>query len=185
MADTPAPGRKRPLETLMRFAPAAAALSLALALSASVSWSADRAPTPHVATLIAQGDAALARSDVQGAIDAYEAAMTVDPGYTPVLLKLAEAHRKEGLQGKAIGYYRDALARNPRDFAALAGEGEALAEKGAVEKANEKLADLQKLCGSNCPETAALSATLAALPPKSRVATADGTSTERKAPVDN
>ena len=68
----------------MRFAPAAAALSLALAMTASVGWSAERDPDPRAAMLIAEGQTALQGGDVQGAIDAYEAALVVDPGYTPL-----------------------------------------------------------------------------------------------------
>ncbi|WP_234030128.1 tetratricopeptide repeat protein [Erythrobacter mangrovi] len=184
MAATPAYGRKRPLEIMMRFAPAAAALSLALALTASVSWSADRAPAPHAAALLAQGDAALRHGDVQGAIDAYESALAIDPGYAPVLLKLAEAARKDGLQGKAIGYYREALDRDPRNFAAIAGEGEALVERGALEKARGNLAKLESLCGQSCPETAALTAAIAA-GPKPRILTADATMPESKSPQAN
>lgn len=168
----------------MRFAPAAAALSLALALTASVSWSADRTPAPHAAALIAQGDAALHQGDVQGAIDAYEAALAVDPSYSPVLLKLAEAARKDGLQGKAITYYREVLIRDPRNFSAMAGEGEALVERGALEKARGNLARLESLCGKSCPETAALTAAIAA-GPKPRIQTAEATLPEGRGPQAN
>tara|TARA_Y100001960_G_C14358088_1_gene672920 strand:+ start:113 stop:691 length:579 start_codon:yes stop_codon:yes gene_type:complete len=172
MADTPPIGRNTPLETLMRFAPAAAALSLALAATSSVGWADQREPAQRAAVLIAEGEAALAQNDVQGAIDAYEAALAVDPGYTPILLHLAEAARADQLQGKAIRYYRQALDRDPRNLAALAGEGEAMVEKGAVEKAKGNLAKLQSMCGQNCAETEQLSASIAAGPPK-RVQTAE------------
>lgn len=145
----------------MRFAPAAAALSLALALTASVSWSQERAPAPRAATLIAEGDAALQRGELQQAIDAFEAALAVDPAHTPTLLRLAEAARADRMQGKAIAYYREALAREPRNLAALAGEGEALAEKGAIEKARATLAKVESLCGADCPETRKVAAAIA------------------------
>jgi Tfp pilus assembly protein PilF len=174
MADTPTTGRTAPLETIMRFAPATAALSLALALTASVSWGADRAPAQRAGVLIAEGQAALRQGDAQAAIDAYEAALAVDPGYTPIFVRLAEVARFENLQGKAIRYYREALAREPRNLAAIAGEGEALVEKGAVERAKANLAKLQSMCGTNCPETVRLTATIAAGPPK-RVQTAEAT----------
>ncbi|MFT6610281.1 MAG: Tfp pilus assembly protein PilF, partial [Qipengyuania sp.] len=102
----------------MRFAPAAAALSLALAMTSSVGWAGDDAPTPRAAVLIAEGEAALAQGDTQGAIDAFEAALAVDPGHTPIFLRLAEAARADSLQGKAIRYYREALTREPRNLAA-------------------------------------------------------------------
>lgn len=156
----------------MRFAPAAAALSLALAASSSVGWAGQREPAPRAGVLIAEGQAALAEGDTQGAIDAYEAALAIDPGYTPIFLRLAEAARADSLQGKAIRYYREALARDPRNLAAIAGEGEALLEKGAVEKAKGNLAKLESMCGKSCAETQALSARIAAGPPK-RVQTAE------------
>jgi len=145
----------------MRFAPAAAAVSLVFAATSSVTIAGDRAPDPRAAALLAEGKAALAASETQAAIDAFEAALVIDPGYTPIFLELAEVARVEGLQGKAIRYYREALARDPGNFAAISGEGAALVEKGALEKAKRKLAQLQSLCGSNCPETVALQSSIA------------------------
>ncbi|NVE93885.1 tetratricopeptide repeat protein [Altererythrobacter lutimaris] len=145
----------------MRFAPAAVALSLVLAVSASVTSADDRQAAPRAATLIAQGDAALKAGDAQAAIDAFEAALAVDPGHTPIFLKLAEAARLDGLQGKAIRYYREALDRDPDNFAAISGEGLALVEKGALEKAKRNLTRLESLCGASCPETRDLKLSIA------------------------
>lgn len=149
----------------MRFAPAALALSLFLATTASMTGAQEREPNARAESLIMQGQAALSTGDTQGAIDAFEAALTVDPGYTPIFLELAEAARQEGLQGKAIKYYREALERDPGNFAAISGEGAALVEKGALEKAKRNLARLQSLCGDACPETLALETTIEAGPP--------------------
>lgn len=146
----------------MRFAPAAAALSLCLAMTASmINAGASTKPDPRAAALIAQGQAALQAGETQAAIDAFEAALTVDPGYTPIFIDLAEASRQSGLQGKAIRYYREALERDPGNIAAISGEGAALVEKGALEKAKRNLAKLQSLCGDKCPETVALQSTIA------------------------
>ena len=159
----------------MRFAPAAAALSLALALTASGGFAAPRTADPRAAGLLAQGQSALQAGDTQGAVDAYEAALAVDPGYTPTLLRLAEAARASDLQGKAIRYYREALTREPDNLQALAGEGAALAEKGAVEKAKERLALVQQECGKGvCEAAQALSAAIAR-GPVVRVQTAEVT----------
>lgn len=146
----------------MRFAPAAAALSLCLAMTASIGFAgAGEAPDPRATALIAQGQAALKAGETQAAIDAFEAALAVDPGYTPIFIDLAEASRQSGLQGKAIRYYREALERDPGNFAAISGEGAALVEKGALEKAKRNLAKLQSLCGDGCPETVALQTSIA------------------------
>lgn len=166
----------------MRYAPAAAALSLCLAMTASISNAgAGKAPDPRAAVLIAQGEQALAAGEPDAAIDAFEAALAVDPGYTPILVNLAEASRQQGLQGKAIRYYREALERDPGNFAAIAGEGSALVEKGALEKAKRNLATLQSLCGDRCPETQALQSTIARGAPQARLA-AD---TDKDAPAAN
>jgi hypothetical protein len=64
-------------------------------------------------------------------------------------------------------YYREALSRDPGNFAAISGEGAALVEKGALEKARRNLAKLQSLCGDQCPETVALQSTIArGVPPR-------------------
>ena len=140
----------------MRFGPVAAALSLFLAVNASVIQADDHKPAPRAAALVAEGRAALASGDAQAAIDAFEAALAVDPAYTAIFIELASAARADGLQGKAIRYYREALERDPGNFAAISGEGEALVEKGALAKAKEKLALLRNQCGGQCPETLAL-----------------------------
>jgi Tfp pilus assembly protein PilF len=149
-------------ELLMRFAAPAAALSLCLAMTASISLAgSETGPDPRAEALIAQGQALLAEGEPQQATDAFEAALAVDPGYTPIFIDLAEAARQQGLQGKAIRYYREALERDPGNFAAISGEGAALVEKGALEKAKRNLAKLQSLCGDQCPETVALQSSIA------------------------
>lgn len=144
----------------MRFGPAAAALSLALAVTASVGQAENYKPSPRAIALVAEGRAALASGDSQAAIDSFEAALAVDPGYTGIFIELAGAARKDGLQGKAIRFYREALKRDPGNFVAISGEGEALVEKGALEKAKANLALLKSKCGSDCPETAALASSI-------------------------
>lgn len=144
----------------MRFAPAAAALSLVALVSASVAVSAQREPDPRSASLVAEGRAQLQSGDTQAAIDSFEAALAIDPAHSEVYIYLAEAARANGLQGKAIHYYREMLERDPDNLAALSGEGAALVEKGAVEKAREKLAELQNVCGGACPEAQQLAAAI-------------------------
>lgn len=158
----------------MRYTPVAVALSLLVAISSSVTHSEASQPLdPRASMLLGQGRAALAAGDTSGAIDAYEAALTVAPGSVPVLLALADATRREGLQGKALHYYRVALAADPRNVAAIAGEGVALAEKGATEKAGRNLARLQTLCGKGCAEARSLAAAISRGPATPRVVTAE------------
>ena len=147
----------------MRFAPAGLSLSLALALTSSVAWTAAPVPLePRAAALVGEGRSALAAGNPDAAIDAFEAALAVQPGAPQITLELAEATRRQGLQGKALHYYREAIERDPRNFPAIAGEGLALIDKGAVEKARRNLVRLQTACGGNCPETRQLATALAA-----------------------
>lgn len=148
-------------ELAMRYTPAALAIALLAAVTSSAAFSAAEAPDPRAAQLVAEGRAALEAGDVQGATDAFEAALVVDPGYSAVYLDLASAARASGMQGKAIRYYRIVLAREPENLAALAGEGEALAEKGALGGARENLAQLEALCGATCAEVTQLNAAIA------------------------
>ena len=146
----------------MRYYAAALALSLLGGLSASVGHSAPSRPAdPRVAALMVQGQGELAAGRFDAAIDAYEAALTVQPGNVAVLLELAQATRRQGLQGKALHYYRLALANEPQNVIAISGEGMALAEKGALDRARRNLVRLRGLCGESCEATQQLSAAIA------------------------
>lgn len=149
-------------DILMRYTPVAIALALAAGVSSSVLQSAPaEALDPRAAALLEQGRADLSAGRNEAAVDAFEAALTVQPGSVPILVDLAGATRRLGMQGKAIHYYREALEIDPRNLAAIAGEGGAMAEKGATEKANRNLARLKTMCGGNCAEATQLSAVIA------------------------
>ncbi|WP_305095853.1 tetratricopeptide repeat protein [Croceibacterium aestuarii] len=144
----------------MRYTPAALALSLLIGVTASVGMAEDLQTDPRSAALEAQGRSQLQAGQLQMAVDSFEAALVIDPANTRVYLDLAAAARAQGLQGKAIHYYREALERDPKNFAALSGEGEAMLEKGAVEKARRNLAQLESLCGAQCSESRELAAAI-------------------------
>ena len=146
----------------MRYFPAALALSLALAVTGSMGQARMADPAdPRAADLLNNGRIELAHGEVDAATDAFESALVVDPGYAGTLVALGDAARKAGLQGKAIHYYRVALERDPNDVAAIAGEGSAMAEKGALDKARANLVRLEGLCGKGCAETHVLADAIA------------------------
>jgi len=146
----------------MRYTPAALALSALLAVTASVGYSAPPQPeNPRVQALIQQGRSPLIAGNVDAAVDAYEAALTIQPGNTALYLALGEATRRQGMQGKAIHYYRLALDADPKNVLAISGEGSAMAEKGAMEKARRNLTQLEGLCGASCDATRQLAAAIA------------------------
>ncbi len=106
------------------------------------------------------GDAALAGGQTAAATDAYETAAAIDPANGLAFVGLAAAARADGLPGKAIRFYREALMLDARDTAALAGIGMAFADKGAVDQARATLASLDQVCGTGCPGRADLVAAL-------------------------
>lgn len=146
----------------MRYWPAAFALSLLAVLSASTGTAkVNEVIDPRAQALLETGRGQLASGEIDSAIDSFEAALTVDPGYPATYLALGQAARRAGMQGKAIHYYREALEREPNNLAAISGEGGALAEKGALEKAKANLKRLQGLCGKACPEAEQLAGVIA------------------------
>ncbi len=148
-------------EQIMRFTPAALALALLAGVTSSMSHSATPSPLdPRAAALVQQGRAALVAGKIDEAIDAYESALAIQPGHVAIYLNLAEATRKQGMQGKALHYYRQALKIDPSNQYAIAGEGAALVEKGAVEKARRNLVRLQQLCGGDCAASLELAAAI-------------------------
>lgn len=162
----------------MRYTPVAVALSLLAAVTASVGYSAPpQKLDPRAEALLEAGRAQLAAGHADAAIDAFESALVVQPASVPVLLSLAEATRRQGMQGKALHYYREALEKDPQNVAAISGEGAALAEKGAVEKARRNLARLKGICGDSCEATRDLAAAIAK-GPTIRVVTAEAVTPE-------
>ena len=119
---------------------------------------------------LAKGKAAMAAGKLEDATDALETALAVDPRNRAAFVTLGDVARKEGLNGKAIRHYRDAMLLDPNDVAAIGGEGQALLAKGAVKQAQADLAKLQKLCRTGCVESQQLAAAIAKGPPATTLA---------------
>jgi Tfp pilus assembly protein PilF len=161
--------RNTVLELFMRFSPPVIAMGLTLLVVSSVGQGQrpDAAIDPVSAALTAEGRGLLAAGKYAEATDALESALVADPKNRVAFVALAQAAQREGLSGKAIRYYREALLIEPNDVAALAGQGEAMAAKGAIERAKENLSRVVKLCVASCPEQARLATAIeqAATPP--------------------
>lgn len=146
----------------MRLTPPAIALATVLATVSSVSHSQRPDNQIDIRSLalmrFAQGEVAAGR--LGAANDALESALAVDPRNRQAFVVLAEVAKRQGLPGKAIRFYREALLIEPNDVVALAGQGEALVAKGAVTKARENLARVKTLCTANCPEQQNLAAAI-------------------------
>ena len=151
----------------MRLTPIALSVALALATIGS----AGQGEQPRVqlnlrsVALVQQGEALAASKQYDAAIDALETALAVDPRNRAAFVALARVAQAQKLPGKAIRLYAEALKLEPNDVNALAGQGEALVQRGAVERAKQNLAKVKAACSGTCPQAAQLAAVIAKGPP--------------------
>jgi tetratricopeptide (TPR) repeat protein len=156
------------LELIMRYLPvaAAAAMTLLTVSTAVQGQRPDSAIDARSSAWVAKGKAAQAAGNLDGATDAFESALAVDPRNREGFIGLGEIARVRDLPGKAIRYYREALELQPDDVAALKEQGEALVQQGAVDRAKGNLTKLRAICSKKaCPEVAQLTAAIAKGPP--------------------
>ena len=151
----------------MRYAPLAivAALGLAAVSTMVQGQKRDADIDPRSLQLLAEARVKLDKGELSPAIDALETALAVDPRNRGAFVALGDGARAEGLPGKAVRFYREALELEPDDVAALAGQGDALVQKGAVTKARENLARIKRLCADPCPQAVTLAAVIDKGPP--------------------
>jgi tetratricopeptide (TPR) repeat protein len=152
------------LEIVMRLSPFVLCLGLAAStLSvAVVGQRPDDQIAPKSVELMKQGETLLAQGKYVEADDALETALAVDPKNRAAFTVMARVAIKEKLFGQAIHLTNKALLLEPTDRDALAVQGEAMVELGALPRAKENLAKLQQLCGNaGCPELAVLSTAIA------------------------
>ena len=115
---------------------------------------------PRSMEVLRQGESLLTAGRFTDADDALEAALAVDPRNRAAFVVMARVAQKQKLFGQAIRFTNKALALEPRDRDALAVQGEAMVELGAVPRAKDNLVKLQKLCPSGCQQLAMLSAAI-------------------------
>jgi Tfp pilus assembly protein PilF len=155
------------MEILMRLTPIAlaAAIALATVASAGQGQKPDDQIDPRSVALTQQAQSLAAASRYQEATDLLESALAVDPRNRQAYVGLARAALGLKLPGKAIKFYFEALKLEPNDVAALAGQGEALVQRGAIERAKQNLARIKTLCANPCPQATQLAAIIARGPP--------------------
>ena len=146
----------------MRFSPAAIALSLTLAImsSASISGRADNDIDARSVALVKTGDEEASAGRVDSAIGWYESALAVDPRNRAAYISMARAVKSQGLNGKAISFYTEALEIYANDQIALAEQADAFIAKGALEQARKNMARLTTVCRADCASVARLSRTI-------------------------
>ncbi len=136
----------------MRFSPAAIALSACFAVmsSAGLGKLPDYQIKPASVEYLAKGDEAAKAGNAQEARDWYETALVVDPRNRQAYIALARLTRSQGLNGKAIRFYTEALELDPNDLMALSEQTDVMISKGALEAARKNLARLRMVCRSEC-----------------------------------
>ena len=117
---------------------------------------------PQSVTFVKQGETLLSQGKLVEADDALESALVIDPKNRAAFTVMARVSIKQKLYGQAIRLTNKALSLEPTDRDALAVQGEAMVELGALPRAKENLEKLQKLCGNaGCPQVATLSTAIA------------------------
>ena len=151
----------------MRLTPIAVTGAIMLASLASAGWSqkADDQIDARSVALTQQAQALSAQARYQEATDLLETALAVDPRNRAAYIGLARAAQGLKLPGKAVKFYYEALQLEPNDLTALSGQGEALVQRGAVDRAKANLARVRSLCKGACPQATTLAAAIAKGPP--------------------
>jgi len=174
------------LETVMRFTPASIALAAVLTTvsSAGLTQRPDAQIDPRSIEWQHAGEAARKSGNLEGANDALESALAIDPRNRAAYIELAVVARAQGLQGKAIRLYNEALLLDPADVGALVGQGEAMVEKGAIAKAKDNLAQAQKLCRADCGGVGQLAAAIEKGPPPTVLSVKEEITAPKAAPTE-
>jgi tetratricopeptide (TPR) repeat protein len=89
-----------------------------------------------------------------------ETALAVDPRNRRAFVDLARVADRQQLYGKAIRLTNKALQLEPNDPDAIAVQGEAMVELGAIPRAQANLQKLRALCPQGCPQVTQLSAAI-------------------------
>ena len=117
--------------------------------------------SPLSVAQLATAEQLLAKGELSSATDYFETALAADPRNRRAFLGLARIAEAQGLFGKAIRFYREALDLNPNDEATIELQGLAYLERGALKMAETNLERLQSLCADNCAPADRLSSALA------------------------
>jgi len=116
---------------------------------------------PKSVELQHQAHELMAAGKLEQAQDALETSLAVDPRNRSAFVDMARVAEKQHLFGKAIRMTNKALLMEPNDPDAIAVQGEAMVELGAVPRAQANLQKLQQICaGKSCPQVSELSAAI-------------------------
>jgi tetratricopeptide (TPR) repeat protein len=150
------------METRMRNSVRFLVVAAAATLLASpvVGQRADNQILPLSVQLQQKADAQLTAGKLIEASELLETSLAVDPRNRGAFVDLARVAQKQRLFGKAIRLTSKALELEPNDLDAIQVQGQAMVELGALPRARENLAKLQRICTSGCKQLTALSAAI-------------------------
>lgn len=129
----------------------------ALVASPVIGQRPDNQIAPASVELQQRAESLMAAGKLIEAADLLETALAVDPRNRSAFVDLARIAKQQKVFGKAIRLANEALELEPNDLDAIEVQGEAMVELGAIPRARENLAKLQKLCPGNCRQVVALS----------------------------
>jgi Tfp pilus assembly protein PilF len=113
---------------------------------------------PKSVQLMHQAKTLMEAGKLDQAEDLLETALAVDPRNRWAFVEMARVAEKQQLFGKAIRMTSKALLLDPNDPDAIAVQGEAMVQLGAVVRAQANLQKLQQICApKGCPQIAQLS----------------------------
>ena len=116
---------------------------------------------PKALELQRQARTLIGTGKLEQAEDLLETSLAVDPRNRGAFVDIARVAEKQHLFGKAIRMTNKALQLEPNDPDAIAVQGEAMVEMGAVARAQANLQKLQTICGAKaCPQVAQLLAAI-------------------------
>jgi tetratricopeptide (TPR) repeat protein len=138
----------------------AASAAAALLASPVIGQRADNQILPLSVELQRQADAQVASGKLVDAAELLETSLAVDPRNRAAFVDLARVAQKQRLFGKAIRLTSKALELEPNDLDAIQVQGQAMVELGALPRARENLAKLQRICTSGCKQLNALQAAI-------------------------
>jgi Tfp pilus assembly protein PilF len=146
--------------------------AMVLTGAATAAVPADDVIAPASQRFAQAGFDALGRGQPLVAVGEFETALAIDPKNRNAYIGIARAMQAQGLHGSAVKYYREALQLDPNDLAALAGQGTALAQRGAKLRAQANLDRIRQLCKTDCAEARQLATAIAAGPTAAQTAAA-------------
>lgn len=131
-----------------------------LLASPVVGQRADNQILPRSIELQRQAEARVVTGKLVEAGELLETSLAVDPRNRAAFVDLARVAQKQRLFGKTIRLTNNALELEPNDLDAIEVQGEAMVELGALPRARENLAKLQRICTNGCKQLTALTAAI-------------------------